>query len=418
MADRAQHLMALGAELRRSSDECARLMASEMGKPVREGCAEIEKCAWLCDYYAGEADRMLEARPIATEARESYACFEPLGVVLAIMPWNFPFWQVVRCAVPALAAGNGVLLKHASNVSGCAALIEQLFERAGLPEGLFANLRLHRDQITELIESDAVAAVSVTGSTAAGRSVAAAAGRALKKCVLELGGSDPYVVLEDADLDLALAACVRSRLINGGQSCIAAKRFVVHRSVAADFTAGMIERMGARTLGNPHDPETDLGPLAREDLRDEVHAQVQKSLLAGATLMLGGVIPERPGAWYPPTVLSNVSPGMPAYDEEVFGPVAAILTAEDEEDAIRIANDTRFGLGAAVFSRDVERAHHIARHRIRAGPCFVNDFVQSDPRLPFGGTRGSGFGRELSDFGIRELVNVKTISVHPSPGQA
>jgi len=410
-AERAAALRQVALLLRDRARAYAELMAREMGKPLTEGRAELEKCAWACDYYAENAKPFLQVQRIESDATSSYVAFEPLGVVLAIMPWNFPFWQFFRFAAPALMAGNAVLLKHSSLVPGCADALERLLGDAGVPPGVVTNLRLSAEHTQALIEHDSVAAVTFTGSTEAGRAVAARAGGALKKLVLELGGSDPYLVLADADVKAAAEACVQSRLINAGQSCIAAKRFIAVKQVRREFEAEVIARMAEREPGDPLDPQTRLGPMASQALRDQLHAQVQKSLAAGAVLMLGGAVPERSGAWYPPTVLSDVGPGMPAYDEELFGPVAAVIEAEDEEDAIRIANDTRFGLGAAVFSRDRTRAEHIAKCRLRAGSCFVNELVRSDPRLPFGGIKQSGYGRELSLFGIQEFVNIKTIYV-------
>ena len=393
--------------------ELAALMASEMGKPLAQGRAEVEKCAQGCEHFAAHAARSLSDEPVVPErvgARE-LVCFRPLGVVLAIMPWNFPLWQVVRAAAPALMAGNGLALKHAENVQGCALALETLFVDADLPAGLFTNLAVSVERTPALIRDRRIAAVTLTGSTRAGRAVAEVAGAALKKCVLELGGSDPYVVLADADLELAARTCAASRLINAGQSCIAAKRFVVLEPVRAEFTERFVAAMLARTLGDPR-TEVDLGPLARADLRDALHAQVRRSLERGARLLLGGELPRGPGFFYPPTVLTDVAPGQPAYEEELFGPVAAILAARDEAHAVRLANDTSFGLGAAVFTRDVERGLRLAREELHAGSVFVNDFVRSDPRLPFGGIRDSGFGRELASFGLREFVNVKTIVVN------
>jgi succinate-semialdehyde dehydrogenase/glutarate-semialdehyde dehydrogenase len=409
--ERAECLRNAAQLLRERSGMLSELMAREMGKPVVEGRAEAEKCAWVSEYYADNAKRFLKPQLIETEATSSYVCFEPLGVVLAIMPWNFPFWQTLRFAAPALMAGNAVLLKHSSLVPGCADAIQALLHDAGVPQPVFANLRLDHEDAEALIEHDAIAAVTFTGSTGAGRAVAASAGRALKKCVLELGGSDPYLVLGDADVDDAAEACVASRLSNNGQSCIAAKRLIAVKGIRVPFQNAVIARMKNRRAGDPLDPSTELGPMASARLRDHLHSQVQASVAAGATLMLGGAVPNREGAWYPPTVLSNVRAGMPAYDEELFGPVASIIEAEDEEDAIRIANDTMYGLGAAVFSRDRSRAERIAKSRLRVGCCFVNDFVRSDPRLPFGGVKRSGYGRELSLFGIQEFVNIKTVYV-------
>jgi succinate-semialdehyde dehydrogenase / glutarate-semialdehyde dehydrogenase len=405
-------LMRRAADLLRArKDELAVLMANEMGKPLREGRAEAEKCAWAADYYAEHAHAMLARAPEETEATESFVAFRPLGVVLAVMPWNFPLWQVVRFAAPALMAGNAGLLKHASNVPGCALAVESIFRDAGFPAGLFQAVLIHSDRVGALIDDARIAAVTLTGSTPAGMAVAERAGARVKKCVLELGGSDPYVVLEDADLAQAAEACAKSRLVNGGQSCIAAKRFVVVHAVFDEFVERFLPAMRRPIMGDPLDEATEIGPQARVDLRDALHQQVMESVERGARLLLGGEIPKGRGAFYPPTVLVDVTAGMPAYDEELFGPVAAVIRAMDEAHAIRIANDTSFGLGAAVFTRDVARGRRIAEEELEAGVCFVNDFVKSDPRLPFGGIKESGFGRELGTFGIRELVNVKTVVV-------
>jgi succinate-semialdehyde dehydrogenase/glutarate-semialdehyde dehydrogenase len=408
---RATPLLQAGVLLRERREDLARLMALEMGKPLAQGRAEADKCAWVCDHYAREAERFLAPENVATDASRSYVAFEPLGVVLAVMPWNFPLWQVFRFAAPALMAGNAALLKHSSNVSGCALAIEQILRDAGLPKDVFRTVLVGSPRVAGLIEAPEVAAVTLTGSTPAGRAVAAKAGACLKKVVLELGGSDPYVVLEDADLGQAAEICATARLMNGGQSCIAAKRFVVVERVREPFIGRLVERMRARRLGNPLDESTDIGPQARRDLRDELHRQVQASVDGGARLRLGGTLPDGPGAFYPASVLTEVRPGMPAYGEELFGPVAAVIAARDEADAIRIANDTAFGLGAAVFTRDATRGERIARDELEAGACFVNALVRSDPRLPFGGIKESGHGRELGVLGIREFVNAKTVYV-------
>lgn len=410
-AERADLLRNLARGLRARSEELARLMATEMGKPITQARAEVEKCARNCDYYAENAERFLAPEMIATDASKSYVTFQPLGVILAVMPWNFPFWQVFRCAAPVLMAGNTLLVKHSSNVTGCALAIQSLFDEAQFPEGVFQVLILGSHRVPVIIEHPAVRGVTLTGSTPAGRAIAEAAGRALKKTVLELGGSDPYIILEDANLHDAVRFCTTARLINSGQSCIAAKRFIVIRSRLEEFTTLLIEQMKAATVGDPLDEKTQVGPLAREDLRQDLHRQVLNSVQMGATLLLGGTIPDTPGWFYPPTVLAGVTRGMPVYHEETFGPVASIISAETEHDAIRIANDTSFGLGAAVFSADISRAEYIAAHLIDAGSCFVNDFVRSDPRLPFGGVKDSGYGRELSSFGIREFVNIKTLYI-------
>jgi succinate-semialdehyde dehydrogenase / glutarate-semialdehyde dehydrogenase len=410
-SERSRLMKRAASLLRERTEKYAELMAVEMGKPIAGGRSETEKCAWVCDYYADEAEKFLSPEPIATDATKSFVAFEPIGVVLAVMPWNFPLWQVFRFAAPALMAGNAGVLKHSSNVMGSALAIEEVFHDAGFPKALFRTLLVSGRGVSSIIEHPRVMAVTLTGSTPAGKAVASKAGEMLKKTVLELGGSDPYVVLEDADLDAAVATCVTSRLINSGQSCIAAKRFIVVKELVDEFEKKYVALMRTKKMGDPMKEDTDVGPQARADLRDELHEQVKKSVEKGARLLLGGEVPDGPGAFYPPTVLAGVLKGMPAYDEELFGPVAAIISAEDEKDAIRIANDSPFGLGAAVFTADVKRGEEIARKELQAGCCFVNSFVKSDPRLPFGGIKESGYGRELADYGIREFVNVKTVYV-------
>ncbi len=409
--ERARLMKRAGAVLRERANEYAVLMAQEMGKPIRDGRAEAEKCAWACDYYAENTEAFFAPEVIATDARKSFVTFQPLGVVLAVMPWNFPFWQVFRFAAPALMAGNAGVLKHASNVPGCALAIESVFQQAGFPAHLFRTLLIGSKQVDAVIENPLVMAVTLTGSTPAGKAVAKKAGDMLKKTVLELGGSDAYVVLEDADLEATVKTCVASRLINAGQSCIAAKRFIVVESLRRRFEEGFVAHMRETIMGDPLEEKTQMGPMARHDLRDELHGQVQTSIDKGAKCLLGGVIPENPGAFYPPTVLTEVKKGMPAYDDELFGPVAAIISAKDEADAIRVANDSVFGLGAAVFTQDLAKGERIAATELEAGCCFVNSFVKSDPRLPFGGIKESGYGRELSHYGIKEFVNIKTVFV-------
>jgi len=409
--ERADCLRRAAGILRSKAGDYAGLMALETGKPVRDGRAEAEKCAWACEYFADNGERFLLPETIDTGAGKSYVTFMPLGVILAVMPWNYPFWQVFRCAAPALMAGNTIVLKHASNVPGCALAIEEIFRNAGFPANVFSTLLIGSSQVDAIIENPLVRGVSLTGSVAAGRSVARKAGEMLKKTVLELGGSDPYLVLADADLKPAAAVCASARLINCGQSCIAAKRFIVVRSLKDDFERMLVEQMGAVKTGDPLQEDTIMGPMARLDLRDNLHRQVVKSIEMGAKLLLGGVAPEGRGAFYPPTVLTDISRGMPMYDEESFGPAAAIITAEDEEEAIRVANETSFGLGAAVFTRDLAKGERIAAGEVEAGLCFVNSQVKSDPRLPFGGVKDSGYGRELSGFGIKEFVNIKTVVV-------
>jgi succinate-semialdehyde dehydrogenase/glutarate-semialdehyde dehydrogenase len=397
--------------LRSNAGEYARLMAEEMGKPVRAGVAEVQKCAVGCDYYAENAERFLAPEIIKTDARKSFVAFRPLGVVLAVMPWNFPFWQVFRFAAPGLMAGNAAVLKHASNVPGCALAIEQIFRKAGFPENLFRTLMIGSRSVDAVIEHPLIRAATLTGSGPAGRAVASKAGALLKKTVLELGGSDPYLVLEDADLDLAATVGTRGRLVNSGQSCIAAKRFIVIEKARRQFEELFVARMSAAKMGDPLSEDTEIGPLARHDLRDTVHRQVEDSVAKGARCLLGGTIPNRRGAYYPPTVLTDVTKGMPAFDEEVFGPVAAVVPVKDEEQAIATANDTAFGLGGGVFTRDLARGEHIAAELIDSGMVFVNEHVSSDPRLPFGGIKESGYGRELSHYGIKEFVNIKTVCI-------
>lgn len=395
--------------LKNNIDIYSKIMTMEMGKPIRESRAEIEKCAWVCEYYAENGQKFLSPQEVKTDASKSYVTFQPLGVILAVMPWNFPFWQVFRFAAPTLMAGNVGILKHSSNVSGCALAIEQIFIDAGFPKNAFQTLLISSKKVASIIEHPAVKAVTLTGSTPAGKAVASKAGEMLKKTVLELGGSDPYIILEDADLQKAVNSCSISKLINAGQSCIAAKRFIVVESVLPKFQSLLIQNMQNVIMGDPFDESTNIGPMARIDLRDELHQQVIKSVKLGAQLLLGGQIPPGKGAFYPPTILADVKPGMPAFDEELFGPVAAIVPAKDENDAIALANNSVFGLGAAVFTKDIARGEKIAADKLEAGSCFVNDFVKSDPRLPFGGIKQSGYGRELSDFGIREFVNIKTV---------
>lgn len=391
--------------------ELAQLMALEMGKPVAQGISEIEKCASVCEYYAENAANFLKNQPVETEAQNSYISFQPIGVVLAIMPWNFPFWQVFRFLAPALAAGNCGVLKHASNVPGCALAIEDIVKQAGFPEHVFQTLLVGSDQVDSIIENPYIKAVTITGSTQAGMKVAQKAGSLIKKTVLELGGSDPYLILEDADLELAATTCTDSRLINSGQSCIAAKRFIVVKEVAEQFTQLMLAKMKAKRMGDPSDSQTEVGPQARIDLRDGLHQQVQDSIYKGAKCILGGEVAAGKHAFYPPTILTQVKKGMPAFDEELFGPVASIIEVADEAEALEIANNSVFGLGSAVFTQNLERGQRIAEHGLEAGSCFVNSLVKSDPRLPFGGIKESGYGRELGLFGIHEFVNIKTVYI-------
>jgi succinate-semialdehyde dehydrogenase / glutarate-semialdehyde dehydrogenase len=405
---RAQPMQAAAAILRERKSKYARTMALEMGKPIVQGEAEVDKCAWLCDYYAEHAEAFLGEQPRETDASRSYVRFDPLGPVLAVMPWNFPFWQVFRFAVPALMAGNAGVLKHASNVPRCALEIEEVFRDAGFPRGLFATVLVGSSAVGGLIADPRIVAVTLTGSEHAGSQVAERAGRELKKTVLELGGSDPFIVLADADVAAAARTAADARLVNSGQSCIAAKRFIVVEAVAEAFLAQFTEELRSRRMGDPLARDTQVGPQARVDLRDALHRQVEESVNRGARRVLGGEIPPGKGAFYPATLLSAVDKGMPAFDEETFGPVAAVIRAKDEADAIRLANDSPFGLGASLWTQDRARAERLAA-RIEAGAVFVNGLVKSDPRLPFGGIKRSGYGRELSEYGIREFVNIKSV---------
>jgi succinate-semialdehyde dehydrogenase/glutarate-semialdehyde dehydrogenase len=409
-AERAKLLRDVTAELRARNDHYARLITSEMGKPIREARAEVEKCAWGCEFYADQAATMLQDEIVATDATRSYVTYRPLGTLLAVMPWNFPFWQVFRAAAPALMAGNTVLLKHSSNVPQCALAIEEIFHRAGFPESVFGTLLISGSQAEALIADPRIHAVTLTGSEAAGRRVAAAAGAVLKKSVLELGGSDPFVVLADADLEQAASVGVTARFQNGGQSCIAAKRFILLEPIADEFLRLFSHKAQALKLGDPMQEDTHIGPLARDDLRAQLHAQVRDAVSHGARVLLGGEPLAGAGYFYPATILDGVKPGMRAYEEELFGPAAIVLRARDEDDALRLANDTRYGLGATVCTRDAAKGEAFVG-RIQSGLGFVNGMVKSDPRLPFGGVKCSGHGRELSVHGIREFVNARTVWV-------
>lgn len=408
--DRSEQVRLVASALDLHKERLALLITREMGKPISESRAEIDKCAWVCRYYGEHGPSFLKPEAMPTDYTKSYVGFRPLGTVLAVMPWNFPFWQVFRFAAPALVAGNTALLKHASNVTGCALAIEDILKETGLPEGTFQVLVADSSEMGSVIADDRIKAVTLTGSEPAGKAVASAAGKALKKSVLELGGSDPYLILEDADLEETATKCAQSRLLNGGQSCISAKRFIAVESVHDRFLERLTERMEAFRVGDPENDETRIGPMARKDLRDELHQQVIASIDAGAVCMTGRGPLEGKGYYYTPTVLSEVTPEMAVFREETFGPVAAVIKARDTEEAIGLANDSSFGLGSAVFTRDIELAESVAA-RIQSGNCFINDFVKSDPRLPFGGIRKSGYGRELSQMGIREFVNAQTVVV-------
>lgn len=400
------------SRLRDNKSHYATIITMEMGKPIVEAESEIEKCVWNCDYYADNAQALLADQPHPSNARESYVAFDPLGTVLAIMPWNFPFWQVFRFAAPTLMAGNTAVLKHASNVPQCALAIEEVFRSSGFPEGTFQTLMISGATAEELIADHRIAAVTLTGSSGAGKKVASAAGAALKKSVLELGGSDPFIVLEDADLEAAVPAATRGRNQNTGQSCIASKRIIVAEAIADEFIDRFEASVSALKVGNPVDRSTQVGPLARADLRDALDRQVKASIVAGAEVVLGADRPT-PGFYYTPTILTDITPQMSVYREETFGPVAAIIRVRNADEAIAIANDSPYGLGAALWTSDIERAKQLAR-RIEAGSVFINGVVASDPRLPFGGIKQSGYGRELSEFGIREFTNIKTVWIGPA----
>jgi succinate-semialdehyde dehydrogenase/glutarate-semialdehyde dehydrogenase len=405
---RAEYMHHAASLLDERANEYATLMAAEMGKPIREGRAEAQKCALTCDYYAIHAEHFMQIEMVQTGGGKSYVSYEPIGVLLGVMPWNFPFFQVIRFAVPALMAGNACVLKHASNVPQCALALERLFRDAGFPPHVFTTLMIETADVADVIASHHVHAVTLTGSERVGREIASQAGQQLKKCVLELGGSDPFIVLKDADLELASSYAVRSRFQNCGQSCIAAKRIIPVAEIADEFTTLFLQKTKELKMGDPMNDTTQIGPMARLDLRENLHQQVTDSIAKGARAVLGCKPVEGEGAFYPPSILDGVTVETRAYHEELFGPVAVVIRAKDEEDAIRIANDTPFGLGSSIWSRDTEHAEELTRY-IQAGCSFINGMVRSDPRLPFGGTKASGFGRELSYHGIREFVNIKTV---------
>jgi len=415
LSQRAEWITRAAAILESEQDAFGRLMTLEMGKLLKPGREEAVKCAWGCRYYAENAARFLSDEPAHSTATESFIHYQPLGPILAVMPWNFPFWQVFRLAAPALMAGNVVLLKHASNVPQCALAIEDIIRRAGFPDGAFQTLLIGSGQVQRVLEDSRVAGVSLTGSEGAGRQVASVAGKALKKSVLELGGSDPFIVTPSADLDAAVETAVKARIVNSGQSCVAAKRFIVVEPVGDVFERRFTERMKALKVGDPLDPATEVGPLSTRDVLNDLSNQVRQSVGKGARVLTGGAVLERPGNYYAPTVLTNIPKDSPAYTDELFGPVASVFRVRSVDEAIGVANDTSFGLGSSVWTNDpAERVRFI--DEIEAGQVFVNGMVVSDPRLPFGGIKHSGFGRELSAYGIREFVNVKTVWIN-DPGR-
>lgn len=409
---RSEYLFAVATLLRKDKTQLAELMANEMGKPITLGSSEVEKCASLCEYYAEQAEVMLKPELVNTDLKKSLVCYKPSGCIFAIMPWNFPFWQVFRFAVPNLMAGNGCLLKHAPISTGSSLAIEKIFQLAGLPENIFRSLIISTDQAANVIANEKVTGVTLTGSGRAGQAVATHAGKHLKKVVLELGGSDPYLILSDADLELATNICVNSRLVNSGQVCIAAKRIIIEDAIFDEVTTQIQEKMQDYPLGDPLLDTTKMGPMAREDLRAQVQLQVQKTLDQGAHLISGGKIPSGAGFYYPATLITDVVPGMVAFDEEVFGPVITLIRANNLDHGIQLANQTQYGLGAAIFTSDVSKGESIAINHLHSGTCAVNTFVRSDPHLPFGGIKASGYGRELAKQGLVSFMNTKTIQIN------
>lgn len=401
-SERAKMIARLGEVLLKNKEKLGQICTDEMGKLLNESIGEVEKCALACQYYSENAETFLEDEQIKTEGRESFVTYRPLGVVLAVMPWNFPYWQVIRFAAPALCAGNAAVLKHASNVPGCALALENIFKEAGFPENLFRTLLINSKEVNRVIEHKMIKAVTITGSTKAGKAVAKKAGEVLKKIVLELGGSDPYLIMKDADLKLAAKVLVKGRLLNAGQSCISPKRLIVDKSIYLEFS-NLVEAEMKQVQA--------LAPMARKDLREELQEQIDKSIKQGARCLMGGTIPTGVGAHYPATLLTDLKPGMTAFDEELFGPVVCLIPAADEEEMIKLANMSQYGLGGGIFSQNISHARKIATERMETGGVFINDFLKSDPRLPFGGIKESGYGRELSHLGIKEFVNAKTIFI-------
>jgi len=407
-SERKRLMLNASAILRKEKDKYAKILTLEMGKPITQGIAEVEKCAWVCEYYAENAEDILSKEFIETDASESFVQFDPIGIVFAVMPWNFPYWQVFRFAAPALMAGNACLLKHASNVPMSALAIEEIFQKAGFPKNMFRTLLITSSQVDSVIENPNVKASTLTGSEYAGSMVASKSGKMLKKSVMELGGSDPFIIFKDADLELAVNTAVTARLLNNGQSCIAAKRFIVVEEIADEFEKQFVRKFEKVVVGDPMDQNTELGPIAREDLLLELQEQVTKSVEGGAKILIGGKRLDRKGIYYSATILTDVKKGMLAYDQELFGPIASVIKVKDEVEAIKVANDTEFGLGASLWTNDLEKAKILAKE-IDSGSVFINGMVKSDPRLPFGGVKLSGFGRELSHYGIKEFVNIKTV---------
>lgn len=397
--------------LRSSKTSYAKLMSTEMGKPIQQAEAEVDKCAWVCDFYAENGQDFLKNQIVGTDAEKSYVQFNPLGIILGIMPWNYPFWQVFRWAAPSLMAGNVAVLKHSSNVPQCASVIEDIFRESGFPKDVFKNIPISSQRITELIQDERIAAISLTGSSAAGSNTARLAGSCIKKTVLELGGSDPFIVFNDANINNASTVAVQARMMNTGQSCIAAKRFIVLKEVFDEFAEQLTQKIENLTVGNPLDQTTDIGPLARLDMVEQLEKQVRTSVKKGATILTGGKRPDNTaGFFYLPTVVSNAKKGMPVYNEETFGPVAALIKVKDEKEALEVANDTCYGLGASIWTADTKKAEQWSKH-LQAGNVFINEMVKSDPRLPFGGIKQSGYGRELSQYGIKEFVNIQTVYI-------
>ena len=411
--ERSTYFLEIAEIINQKKNELSELLAAEMGKPIMQGKVEIEKCALLCRYYANNAALFLKDDIIKTEASKSYATFQPLGTILGIMPWNFPFWQVFRFAVPTMIAGNTILLKHAPNVLGCAKAIQQIFEESSLPNNCYNNIIITHDQVSSLIKNKLIKGISFTGSTKAGKKIAAQAGQAIKKSVLELGGNDPYIILKDADLDDAAKSCVAGRLLNSGQSCIAAKRFIVEKSIKSEFVTKVVELLKKEIVGDPFDLSTTVGPMVSLKAKKAIAKQLNKSINLGAKKVFQSDFPNlnELSAFHPVVLLDNVRPGMPAFDDELFGPVSSIITADNDKEAISLANKSSYGLGSAIFTKNIEKGERIARNEISSGAAFVNDFVKSDPRLPFGGIKNSGYGNELSRYGILEFVNVKTILI-------